>query len=42
MSHDEALLELQRSAGSQFDPAIVGLFVDQLATGLAHTGALAS
>jgi diguanylate cyclase (GGDEF)-like protein len=36
MSHAEALLELQRHAGVQFDPALVGVFVDLFGPGVAQ------
>ncbi len=42
VGRDEALAELRRCAGTQFDPAIVSVFVEELAGELAVTGALAS
>ncbi|MDQ3822949.1 MAG: HD-GYP domain-containing protein, partial [Actinomycetota bacterium] len=42
LSHADALAELQRCAGTQFDPEIVAAFVDELAETSARTALLAS
>ena len=34
LSHEQALAELERCSGSQFDPSIVAVFVDEIATEL--------
>jgi HD-GYP domain-containing protein (c-di-GMP phosphodiesterase class II) len=41
VTREEALAELQRCAGTQFDPAIVAVFVDEIAAELG-AGALAT
>ena len=41
MSHADALTELRREAGIQFDPALVKVFVDLYAKGIARTPAAA-
>jgi diguanylate cyclase (GGDEF)-like protein/putative nucleotidyltransferase with HDIG domain len=42
LSRAEALAELERCAGSQFDPAVVAVFVGELAPGLEREAVLAS
>ncbi|HEY6055723.1 MAG TPA: HD-GYP domain-containing protein, partial [Gaiellaceae bacterium] len=42
LSREEAIAELERCAGSQFDPAIVGIFVAELAPELEDEAVLAS
>jgi len=42
LSREDALAELERCAGSQFDPAIVGIFVAELAPELEDEAVLAS
>jgi diguanylate cyclase (GGDEF)-like protein/putative nucleotidyltransferase with HDIG domain len=37
VTHEEALAELQRCAGTQFDPAVVAVFVDEIAAELRAT-----
>jgi HD-GYP domain-containing protein (c-di-GMP phosphodiesterase class II) len=41
LGHDDALAELERCAGTQFDPSIVRVFVESLAAELAPAGAVA-
>jgi HD-GYP domain-containing protein (c-di-GMP phosphodiesterase class II) len=42
LAHAEAIAELQRCAGAQFDPAVVAVFVETIASELADETVLAS